>query len=223
MAMTANAQTTTGTITKQANVAYGTGGAGGAIKVIDNKGTVKYLQAQNGMTVFTNTTGEVTTTTWQLGGTLTADTYIDVAGKKFGLDNLTLVTDATTATTPTAVHDGTGTGFTVLIRDEATGAIQKIKLSDLLNVTAGHSVFTIGATYLPGTSAISFDVTYGTTTMPALNVNKVSVYRNGIKLEAAADYSVDATTGKENFVKVTPVSADWQFFTDDKIEVHWIK
>lgn len=225
MAMTANAQTTSGNITKLANVAYGTGGVGGAIKVIDNKGTVKYLQAQNGMTVFTNTTNDVTTTTWQLGGTLTADTYIDVNGNKFGLDKLKLVTDMSTASsdaTDLSVH-GAGTGFTVLIRDEATGAIQKIKLSDLLNVTAGHSVFTIGATYLPGTSAISFDVTYGTTTMPALNVNKVSVYRNGIKLEAAADYSVDATTGKENFVKVTPVSADWQFFTDDKIEVHWIK
>jgi len=226
MAMTTNAQTTTGNITKLANVVYGTGGAGGAIKVIDNKGTVKYLQAQNGMTVFTNTTNDVTTTTWQLGGTLTANTYIDVNGNAFGLDKLTLVTDMSTASSnaATLTSHGTGTGFTVLIRDEATGAIQKIKLSDLLNVTAGHTVFTIdGTTYAAGTTAISFDVSYGTTTLPVLNVNKISVYRNGIKLEAGADYAVDATTGKVNFVKVTPVAADWQFFISDKIEVHWIK
>jgi hypothetical protein len=227
MIMTANAQTTTGTITKQANVVYGTGGTG-AIKVIDNKGTVKYLQAQNGVTVFTNTTGEVTTTTWQLGGTLTDNTYIDVNGKVFGLDKLTLVTDMSTASSDAAsgTTHGTGTGFTVLIRDEASGAIQKVKLSDLLNVTAGHAVFTIdGTTYVAGASPISFDVSYGTTTTPALNVNKVSVYRNGIKLEAgpSSDYVVDATAGKVNFIKVTPVPSDWQFLENDKIEVHWIK
>jgi len=221
-----NAQTTTGNITKQANVAYGTGGAAGAIKVVDNKGTVKYLQAQNGMTVFTNTTADVTTTTWQLGGTLTDNTYIDVNGKVFGLDKLTLVTDVTTASTnaTSASSHGTGSGFTVLIRDEATGAVQKIKLTDLLNVTAGHSMFTIdGTTYAAGTAAISFDVAYGTTTTPLLNVNKVSVYRNGAKLLVTTDYTVDATSGKENFVKVTPVSADWQLFTNDVIEIHWIK
>lgn len=224
MAITANAQTTTGNITKLPNVAYGTGGAGGAIKVIDNKGTVKYLQAQNGMTVFTNTTNDVTTTTWQLGGTLTDNTYIDVSGKVFGLNGLVLAPANSTASTDAASLLNTGTGFTVLIRDEATGAIQKIKLADLLNVTAGHATFTIdGTTYAAGATAISFDVAYGTTTMPVLNVNKVSVYRNGIKLEAAADYSIDAATGKENFVKVAPIPADWQFFVSDKIEVHWIK
>ncbi len=221
----AYAQTTTGNITKQANVTYGTGGTG-AIKVIDNKGTVKYLQAQNGMTVFTNTTNDVTTTTWQLGGTLTDNTYIDVNGKTFGLDKLTLVTDVNTASTDASSGSahGTGTGFTVLVRDESTGAVQKIKLSDLLNVTAGHATFTIdGTTYAAGASAISFDVAYGTAVTPALNLNKVSVYRNGIKLVTTTDYTVDASTGKENFVKVTPVASDWQFFTGDVLEVHWIK
>jgi len=221
----ANAQTTTGNITKQGNVVYGTGGTG-AIKVIDNKGTVKYLQAQNGMTVFTNTSNDVTTTTWQLGGTLTDNTYIDVNGKVFALDKLKLVTDVSTASTnasDVSTH-GTGSGFTVLVRDEATGAVEKIKLSDLLNVTAGHATFTIdGTTYAAGTTAISFDVTYGTTVTPTLNVNKVSVFRNGIKLVATTDYTVDTTTGKENYVKLVPVSAEWQFFTGDVIEVHWFK
>ncbi|MBV5281097.1 MAG: hypothetical protein JZU53_01550 [Paludibacter sp.] len=220
-----NAQTTSGNITKQTNVVYGTGGTG-AIKVVDNKGTVKYLQAQNGMTVFTNTTNDVTTTTWQLGGTLTDNTYIDVNGKTFGLDKLTLVTDVNSASTDatTASTHGTGTGFTVLIRDEATGAVQKIKLLDLLNVTAGHAAFAIdGTVYAAGTTAISLDVAYGTTTIPILNVNKVSVYRNGAKLVATTDYTVDTASPKQNYVKVTPVAADWQFFTNDVIEVHWIK
>ena len=226
LATLANAQTTSGNITKQANVAYGTGGATGAIKVVDNKGTVKYLQAANGMTVFTNTTADVTTTTWQLGGTLTDDTYIDVNGKVFALDKLTLETDVTKASTDAtnnSIH-GTGTGFTVLIRDEVSGAVKKIKLSDLLNVTAGHSTFTIdGTTYAAGTTGISFDVSYGSTTTPVLNANKISVYRNGAKLVVATDYVVDASAGNENFVKVTPVASDWQFYVGDVIEVHWFK
>ena len=221
MATVANGQTTSGDIAKNAS-----GVLNGTVRVVDNKGTVKYLQAKNGITTLTNTTLDATTTTWQLGGQLSEDTYIDVNGKVFGLDKLTLVTDVATASanaTSLSSH-GTGSGWTVLIRDEATGAIQKIKLSDLLNVTAGHSIFTIdGTTYVAGTAPISFDVTYGTTTTPALNVNKVSVYRNGAKLLVTTDYTIDASTGKENFVKITPVTNDWQFYVSDVIEVHWIK
>jgi hypothetical protein len=199
----------------------------GTVKLVDNKGTIKYLQTSNGLTTIVNTSADVTTTTWQLGGTLTDNTYIDVNGKVFGLDKLTLVTDASTASTNagTLSSHGTGTGWTVLIRDEFSGAVQKIKLTDLLNVIAGHSKYPIdGSTiYVAGTTAISFDVAYGTTTTLALNVNKVSVYRNGAKLVVTDDYTVDATSGKENFVKVTPVSADWQFYLGDVIEIHWIK
>jgi len=199
----------------------------GTVKLVDNKGTIKYLQTSNGLTTIVNTTADVTTTTWQLGGQLTDNTYIDVNGKVFGLDKLTLITDASTASTNAGTlssHGGTGTGWTVLIRDEATGAVQKIKLSDLLNVIAGHSKFPIdGTTYVAGTTAISFDVAYGTSTTPLLNVNKVSVYRNGAKLLVTDDYTVDATSGKENYVKVTPVTGDWQFYLGDVIEIHWIK
>jgi len=228
----ANAQTTSGDITKNTS-----GVLNGTVKVVDSKGTVKYLQAKNGITTLTNTTTDATTTTWQLGGVLTDNTYIDVSGKTFSLDGLSLVTNVSTASTNAAdktVHTGgtagTGetvsaeTGWTVLIRDEATGAIEKIKLSDLLNVVAGHSTFNIdGTTYTAGTSAISFDAGYGTTTTPVLNVNKVSVYRNGAKLLVTTDYIVDASTGKENFVKLTPVTNDWQFYVGDVIEVHWVK
>ena len=47
------------------------------VKVVDNKGTIKYFQSNNGITQITNTTADKTTTTWQLGGTLTAATTID--------------------------------------------------------------------------------------------------------------------------------------------------
>lgn len=226
MVTVATAQTASGTDVLKAAGKTNTGSAA-AVKLVDNKGTIKYLQVNNGLTQIVNTTAEVTTTTWQLGGTLTDNTYIDVNGKVFGLDKLTMVTDVNTASTnaTSLSSHGTGSGFTVLIRDEATGAVQKIKLSDLLNVTAGHARFPIDGTtiYVAGTTAISFDVAYGTTTTPVLNVNKVSVYRNGAKLVATDDYTVDATSGKENFVKVTPVSADWQFYLDDVIEIHWVK
>jgi hypothetical protein len=207
MAMTANAQSTADVAKK----------ATGTVKLVDNKGTIKYLQTSNGLTTIVNTTSDVTTTTWQLGGSLTDDTYIDVAGKKFGLDNLTLVTDATTATTTADVHNTTGVGFTVLLRDEFSGAIKKIKLADLLNVTAGHFKTTIAAN---SASAATYNVGY--TATQALSVDKVSVYRNGIKLVAGADYTVDAVTNVNNVI-VTPVPADWQFYTDDVIEVHWVK
>ncbi|WBX72833.1 hypothetical protein PG913_07925 [Tenacibaculum pacificus] len=117
------------------------------VKLIDNKGTIKYLQSSNGITQITSTApGNRTTTTWQLGGALTDNTYITAdANKEFALDGLELVTDATTASvdaTDRSIH-GVGTGFTVLIRNEVSGAIQKIKLTDLLKVEAVYHVYVI--------------------------------------------------------------------------------
>jgi hypothetical protein len=193
----------------------------GTVKLVDNKGTIKYLQTSNGLTTIVNTTADVTTTTWQLGGQLTDNTYIDVNSKVFALDKLTLITDATTASTNAASltsHNGTGTGWTVLIRDEATGAVQKIKLSDLLNVTAGHFKQNVAAN-----SALAATFNVGYTATQALDVNKVSVYRNGVKLVAATDYTVDAVTNVNNVIVDPAGSADWQFYLGDVIEIHWIK
>ena len=87
------AQNTTVEIAKKTEVTY-PGSAlttDGSIKLIDNKGTVKYLQTSNGLTTLTNTGGtNVTTTTLQLGGTLSYDTYIDVDDKVFALDGIEL-------------------------------------------------------------------------------------------------------------------------------------
>ncbi|MDA9035707.1 hypothetical protein N9H73_01540 [Flavobacteriaceae bacterium] len=65
----------TADFTKQGdNLAAAATATNTSVKLIDNKGTIKYLQVANGLTSFTNTTNNKTLTTWQLGGTLTANT-----------------------------------------------------------------------------------------------------------------------------------------------------
>lgn len=150
----ANAQTdpTNSTATSDASLSKD-GGDGVSVRLVDNKGTIKYLQTNNGITSITSTTAaSTTTTTWQLGGSLTAETYIDVDGKAFALDGIKLIApnaadliitdvdprtgitfvDAAAVTSYNAAKvassnatnqsdHGTGIGWTVLIRDEATG------------------------------------------------------------------------------------------------------
>lgn len=207
----AKAQQTTGDVTKQANAAPGTTST--SVRVIDNKGTIKYLQAKNGITMLTNTTADVTTTTWQLGGTLTDSTFIDINGKSFVLDKLKLVTtDAASTNAQNESARGTGSGWTVLIRDEATGETKKIMATDLLQVQAGQQVFT----------ATAGQTTYTTTgtTLPTM-VSKVSVYRNGAKLVAATDYTI--ASSDVTLVPGTTPPNDWAVYAGDVIEVHWIR
>lgn len=214
MVTVANAQrvsTATADFAKSANAAPGV--LNGSVRVVDNKGTVKYLQTANGLTTITNTTKDVTTTTWQLGGTLTDNTFIDVAGKVFGLDKIDLVDVATSAASTDATdksNHGTGTGWTLLVRDEATGAVQKLKAEDL--ITSGQQLFTATA------AQTDFTVT-GITKLPI--ASKVWVYRNGIKLNAGTDYTI-AT----NIVTLVPSSVageEWSVLASDKIEVQFIK
>ncbi|MDY0779815.1 hypothetical protein [Tenacibaculum sp. IB213877] len=215
---TINAQTTTGDITQQGNATLGSTGT--AVKLVDNKGTIKYLQAANGLTSLTNTTpnGGVITT-WQLGGTLTSNTYIAAGtGTEFALDGLQLVTDAATASTNSVDrenHGGTGTGFTVLLRDEATGAIQKMQLSDLLKVDG------IRVEHTQGTNA-SADVPITVTGLPTLNAAttaaKLFVYRNGVKLRFGTDFNVTADT-----VTITYSATDLPMYAGDIVEIQYIK
>jgi len=216
MATVANAQTASGTdILKTAGKTNS--GTAAPVRLVDNKGTIKYLQVNNGLTQIVNTTNEVTTTTWQLGGQLTENTYIDVNGKVFALDKLTLVTDATTASTDATSlsSHGTGTGWTVLIRDEASGALEKIKLSDLLQVQAGETTKTVDAAFITTPK-----ITPSATTFPS-DYAKVSVYRNGIKLLANTDYTV--ASGSATLVPNSTAPSDWVLNVGDVIEVHWIK
>ncbi len=207
------AQQTTGDVTKQADIVPGTTTTAGAVRVIDNKGTIKYLQAKNGITLLSNTTADVTTTTWQLGGTLTDSTYIDVNGKPFALDGIELVdlTKLSASTNATDQSDhGTGTGWTLLVRDEATGATKKLLATDLLQ--SGHEKF----------DATAGQTAFALTGAPVLpKFSQVWVYRNGAKLVANVDYTVAAST--VTLVPSTAVPNDWQVFAGDVIEVHFVK
>ncbi|MCF2873217.1 MULTISPECIES: hypothetical protein [unclassified Tenacibaculum] len=215
---TVNAQTTTGDITKQADATLNSSNT--AVKLVDNKGTIKYLQAVNGLTSFTNTTpsGGVVTT-WQLGGVLTDNTYITAdAAKEFALDGLQLVTDVTTASTNAVdreAHGNVGTGFTVLIRDEASGAVQKMQLSDLLKVDGIRVDYTQAAN---ATADVDITVT-GLPTLTALTTAaKLFVYRNGVKLRFGTDFSVTADT-----VTITYSATDLPMYAGDIVEIQYIK
>jgi hypothetical protein len=202
------AQTTTSKIDKMTEVTYpGTElTVDGSIKLIDNKGTVKYLQTSNGLTTLTNTgeTTDVTTTTLQLGGTLTANTYIDVDDKVFAFDGIELETgDASTDATTKSDH-GTGSGYTFLVRDEATGAIKKLLLNDL-GVKGGVS----------NETATAGQTEYTITGAEELSLFKTYVYRNGIKLIATADYTVASNV-------VTLTQTGYQVLAGDVIEVHFL-
>ena len=201
------AQNTTVEIAKKTEVTY-PGSAlttDGSIKLIDNKGTVKYLQTSNGLTTLTNTGGtNVTTTTLQLGGTLSYDTYIDVDDKVFALDGIELESGEASTDATTKSDHGTGTGYTFLVRDEATGAIKKLLLNDL-GVKGGilSSIATEGQTE------------YTITGADELTLFKTYVYRNGIKLIAGTDYTVATNV-------VTLTQTGYQVLADDVIEVHFL-
>lgn len=220
MATVVNAQQSTGDVTKQATIVNGTTTTGGAIKVVDNKGTVKYLQVKNGLTSLTNTAADVTTTTWQLGGQLTDDTYIDLSGKKFGFTNVLQNTNANqagsdVAATTATLTGGTGTdgGFTLLVRDEATGNILKMLASDLV------SGIRVEYTQAANTTA---DVEITVTGLPLLTAGttdaKLFVFRNGAKLRSATDFVAVADK-----VTIKYSATDLPMFKDDIVEIQYIK
>jgi hypothetical protein len=227
------AQTTTGDIDKQAGIINGTTNTGGTVKVIDNKGTIKYLQSNNGLTTFTDTApnGGVVTT-WQLGGTLATDTDIDLAGNAFSLDNV-LEIDPTTgnaadiAAIGTAVTAGSTTGYTFIVRDEATGALKKMKASDLITgirleypqvANAGGNV-DIEVEGLPYILATENETTAA----------KLSVYRNGVKLRFGTDFTVVSTPGATAIlpatisVNINYDAADLPMYAGDIIEIQYLK
>lgn len=185
----------------------------GTIRVIDNKGTKKYLQVKNGLTLLTDATPDGgIVSTWQLGGTLTDDTYIDASGAVYALDGIALETGL--ASTDAVDGDvanggGAGTGWTVLVRDEATGETRKILATSL--VVAGQLTETATA---DGTAPVLADGS-----IPAI-YQKVWVYRNGAKLIANVDYTVAA--GAVTLVPQTTAPNDWAIYADDVFEVQWV-
>ncbi len=210
-----NAQTTDDTATTLNKDA----GDGVSVKVIDNKGTIKYLQTNNGITSITSTNGgNRTTTTWQLGGTLTDNTYIDVDGNVFALNGLALVdlsteaasTDATSLSTNSTA---TGTGWTFLVRDEATGETKKLLASDLL--TGIRLEYTQAA---DASTNVAITVTGLPTLTAATTIAKLFVYRNGIKLRSGTDFVATADT-----VTINYNATDLPMYENDIVEIQYIK
>jgi len=210
MASVANAQKVAGDVAKNTS-----GVVNGTVRVVDNKGTIKYLQTANGLTTLTNTTANVTTTTWQLGGTLTDNTYIDATGKVFALDGLTVTAVAPSNSGDVALsHGGAGVGYTFLVHNESTGATEKLLISNL--VVGGHEIFTVASI-----TALTYPLTGVTATFPS-ELFKTSAYRNGAKLLAGVDYTIDGD-GVITLIPNATEPQDWALSVDDKIEVNWIR
>ena len=213
------AQTTAGDIAKQDGIINGTTDTGGTVKVIDNKGTIKYLQVANGLTSLTNSTTAVTTTTFQLGGTLTDDTYITADGtNSFVLDGIALATGVASANAVggEAAQGGAavGTGWTLLVRDERSGETQKLKLQDL--ITSAYVSKTVDAAFI-ATPTITVN---GIGNLPA-GLEKTWVYRNGVKLRSNVDYSTAGAVITIVPLTSTPPNGDidWALFAGDVITV----
>lgn len=184
---------------------------GTAIKVVDNKGTIKYFQSNNGITQITSSTaGSLTTTTWQLGGTLTDNTYIDVNDKVFALNGLALETGTASTDAATGTDAGAGTGYALLVRDEATGATRKMLASSLIS----GGVYEVVLTTDQAAGVFVTDAIPGLTTVS----NRISVFRNGVKLRQTGTSDWALSAGTIDF------TADaGAFYTGDVIEVQWVK
>ena len=193
MSNQATAQKKTGDFTKSA----------AAVKVVDNKGTVKYFQASNGISQITNSTNDVTTTTWQLGGTLTDNTYIDATGVVFALNGLEL----NTTSKPSANGTATSLGYTLLVSDAATGKLERKLATSLIQGGSVDDELTANqaATYtIPGTDGL------------ATVANRISVFRNGIKLRAK-DWVLTA----DNKITIAPTT-DLPLYLGDVLNVQWV-
>jgi hypothetical protein len=205
-------------------------GAGESIKVIDNKGTIKYLQTNNGITSITSTLGgNRTTTTWQLGGTLTDATYIDATGAIFALDGIALETGAasTNATTGEIAKGGAlGIGYTFLVRDEATGATKKLLASDL--ITGIRLEDTQAADAIGDVDIVVQGLPNILAGESLTTAAKLSVYRNGVKLRFGTDFTVVATVAVPAGPDIISVNiiydaADLPMYAGDIIEIQYLK
>lgn len=207
-----SAQRTSGNFTKEANTVLGA--TGGSVKVIDNKGTIKYLQANNGVTVFTDTAPDGgVITTWQLGGTLTDDTYIDASGAVFGITGISEIDATANPVSDIAAAAYGAPGFTLMVRDETTGEIKKLLASDIVSG--------IRVEYTQIADAAG-DVPITVTGLPVLGLGttdaKLFVYRNGVKLRTTTDFVAIA-----DLVTISYNATDLPMYAGDIIEIQYIK
>ncbi len=194
-------------------------GSGGHVKVVDNKGTIKYLQSNNGITTFTDDAPDGgVVTTWQLGGALTTDTNITTGDNEFKItldSGDEFVLNGLIKETGTA-SDGTtigSSGWTLLVRDEANGQVKKMLATDIVSgIRVEHTQ----------SANASADVDITVTGLPSLTtattMAKLFVYRNGAKLRSGTDF-----TAAEDKVTITYDAADLPMYKDDVVEIQYIK
>lgn len=201
-----SAQQTTGDVGKSADGPAA--GTTGYIKVIDNKGTKKYLQAKNGVTILTDATPDGgIISTWQLGGVLTDDTTIDASGAVFAITGVKAIDPVANPVSDIAATTYDSTGYTLMVRDEATGETKKMLATDLIQ--SGHTK----------TDGSSLTIDLGIN-LPSFE--QVWVYRNGAKLIADTDYSI-ATSVVTLSPQANGDDEDWALYSTDVIEVHFVK
>lgn len=198
--------------TKQANTLLGK--SEGSVKVIDNKGTIKYLQSSNGITVFTDTAPDGgVITTWQLGGTLTDDTYIDATGQVFAISGIKALDATTNPVSDIAATTYDTTGFTLMTRDEATGEIKKMLFADFISGIRVEHTQAANAT-----TDVAITVTGLPTLTAGTTIAKLFVYRNGAKLRSGTDFNVTAGT-----VTIIYSATDLPMYAGDIVEIQFIK
>ena len=206
------------TATTDAGLSNGAGD-GVSVKLIDNKGTIKYLQTNNGITSITSTnSGSATTTTWQLGGTLNSDTNITTgdnefkitldSGDEFVLDGV--VQETGSASTATTIATS---GWTILVRDETTGEVRKLLASDLVSGIRMEHEQELDASANVAITVLGLPVLTAGTTLA-----KLYVYRNGAKLRSGTDFTATADT-----VTITYSATDLPMYAGDVIEIQYIK
>ncbi|MBE7691118.1 hypothetical protein [Tenacibaculum piscium] len=193
------------------------------VTAVDNKGTIKTLKVGNGIT------SELTpdnTTTYSIGGTLTAPTTINTdPANYFGLlgleqvditsGELPLVTPAT-ATALSLPPSSTTNGLTLMVVDEVTGEIKKLLAEDAAKFLTMFNPAKLSAqAVVTGLSGTGVDVTVPNLVAAdvAANPGKLFVYRNGVKLLAS---DIDATVDG----KVT-INGGVTLYTADVIEVQF--
>jgi len=196
-------------------------GDGTSVRVIDNKGTIKYLQTNNGITSITSTApGNTTTTTWQLGGTLVDATTITTNGNTFTIDGeeFNLANTEVNTSVAATLTDDSGSGYTILVREEGTGRIKKMLATDL--ITSAYNETTVDAAFITTPT-----ITFATIVALPTELEKISVFRNGTKLRSGKDYTiltneitlVPGTTGNQT------APNDWALYDGDIIEVYVLK
>jgi hypothetical protein len=208
--------------TKEVNTVLGTDG--GSVKVIDNKGTVKYLQSKNGLTTFTDITPDGgVVTTWQLGGVLTENTYIDASAKEFGITGITGIDEASTVAADQAATAFAGTGYTLVVRDEGSGELKKVLAADIL---AEAAITGIIVEYEEASNVALANVDIDVLGLQILDLStsaKLSVYRNGVKLRYSTDFTIvsDGAVAPTISVRI-PISGDVPLYLADVVEIQYV-